>query len=154
MDCDSKPLPMTDGSDRLTKLRALAETVARSAHDDVSGDTIDRVVEFVQEVEGHLNREEVTKGAEKLLAFWEAYVRTELERSGESANTIAEDTIERFEQAFDRDVIGVDMYQALETLAIVENMPDADTDEDRFYRWASRVTSLTEKYASHLEGHR
>ena len=141
-------------SDRIANLRGLAETVASTAHDELSGPTVDDVVEFVHEVETHLDREEFDDGAEKLLAFWEAYVRRELERAGETESTIAGGRIERFEQAFDQDVIGVDMYQALETLAIVDDMPEAETDEKRLGQWAARVKSLTGDFASHLEGHR
>lgn len=139
--------------DRQRELRELAETVASSAHDELEASTIAAVSSFVDEVDAHFAREEVGDGAEKLLTFWDAYVRRELERAGETADTIAGDDIGRFEQAFDHDIIGVDLHQALETLAIVADMPDGETDENRLRQWAGRVQSLTERFASHLEGH-
>lgn len=141
-------------SDRLAELRDLAERVAGSAHDDLGGATIDRVGEFTEEVRGHLEGDERIEGARKLLAFWESFARTKLAQTGDRAGEVAEETIARFEQAFDEDIIGIDLYQALETLAIVEDMPEEDRENDRLGQWAARVHSLTEDFLAHLEGHR
>lgn len=140
--------------DRLAELRDLAERVGGSAHDDLTGATIDKVDAFAKEVRGHLEDDERLEGARKLLAFWESFVHTKLADSSDRAGTIAEETIARFEQAFDEDVIGIDLYQALETLAIVEDMPEDERENDRLGQWAARVHSLTEEFVAHLEGHR
>lgn len=145
---------MTDDHDRLAELRDLAARVAQTGHNDLSGATIDAVGQFASEVQSHLESEERLMGARKLLAFWESFVRTKLETTGDRAGSIAEETIARFEQAFDEDVIGVDLYEALETLAIVEDMDESETDQDRLAQWAARVQALTEEFAAHLEGHR
>ena len=145
---------MTGDADRLPELRELAATVAETGHDDLSAGTIDAVGEFASEVQSHLEHDERLAGARKLLAFWESFVRTKLEMTEGRAEAIAEETIARFEQAFDEDVIGIDLYQALETLAIVEDMEETETDQDRLAQWAARVQALTEEFAAHLEGHK
>lgn len=141
-------------SDRLAELRELASNVASTAHDDLPGQTIDAVQDFAAEVESNLEADERTQAARKLIAFWESFVRTKLGEASDRADELAEETIARFEQAFDEDVIGIDLYQALETLTIVDEMPEEETDEDRLSQWASRVQTLTDDFAAHLQGHR
>lgn len=139
--------------DRLDELQQLARTVATTAHEDLSGPTVESITEFADEVESHLAADERVQGAKKLLAFWESFVRAKLEAASDQAGAVADETVARFEQAFDEDVIGIDLYQALETLAIVEDMPEEETDEDRLGQWAARVQSLTTEFVDHLRGH-
>lgn len=143
-----------DDPNRLASLRDLGERIATTSHDDLSGTTIDRVERFAREVSEHVDRDEVADGAEKLLAFWESYVRAELEEALEDVESLSESTIDRFEQAFDEELIGVDLYEALETLAIVADMPAEATDEDRLSMWTNRVRAITEDFVSHLKSHR
>ena len=143
-----------EGSDRVGALRELGERIAGTSHDDLSAGTIDRVQGFVKEVQDHVDREEISTAARQLLAFWESYIRTELEAALDDASALSESAIDQFERAFDEEMIGVDLYEALETLAIVEDMPDGETDEDRLALWTRRVKSLTEDFAAHLERHR
>ena len=138
--------------DHLAALRDLAEDVAGSSHDELAAETVETVTDFVAEVDEDLDEGSRLAGARKLLAFWETFVHTKL-TDEMAVGTIAEDSIERFEQAFDEEVIGIDLYQALETLAIVADMEGGETDEERLRQWAERVHALTEEYASHLESH-
>lgn len=138
--------------DHLAQLRELAENVAGSAHDELAGETVESFTDLVAEVTDDLEEGSRMAGARKLLAFWESFVHTKL-RDEMAVGTIAEDSIERFEQAFDEEVIGIDLYQALETLAIVTDMEGGETDEERLRQWAERVHALTEEYASHLQSH-
>lgn len=139
--------------DRLSELRDLARKVAGTAHEDLAGPTIERLAEFTEEVERNLGADERVEAGEKLLAFWESFVQRKLEAAGHEAGDVAEATLERFEQAFDEEVIGVDLYQALETLAIVDDMPPGETDEQRLGQWAGRVHALTDEFVAHLRGH-
>jgi len=145
---------MTDSeSERLGELRELAERVARTAHEDLSAGTTEALWDFAQEVESNLEGEQWNDAARRLLAFWKSFVRTKLDIAADEVDAIESDTIRRFEQAFDEDIIGIDLYQALETLAIVEDMPEAETDEDRLAQWSARVHSLTDDFVAHLESH-
>lgn len=139
--------------DRLRELQDLGRTVSETAHENLPRETIESLRTFVDEVESHLEARARAEGARKLLAFWEAFVRSELEETGEQALEISAETIDTFERAFDQDVMGVDLYQALETLAIVANMPEEETEGDRLEQWATRVHSLTAEFLAHLEGH-
>ncbi|MFB6268163.1 MAG: hypothetical protein ABEI31_10925 [Halodesulfurarchaeum sp.] len=141
-------------ADRLEEIRELAQRIAAQSHEALGDPTIDRISAYVDEVRNHLDDRELRPAAEKLLAFWGAYAETELEEAMETGSAIADSTLERFEQAFDREVFGIDLYQALETLAIVEDQPAEETEEDRLRKWAERVHALTADFASHLEGHR
>lgn len=145
---------MTDPDpDRLAQLRELAERVGGTAHDDLARETTERFADFVVEVDADFEQEEHAAGARKLLAFWESFVQRKLEGATEEGDPIAEDPIDRFEQAFDEDVIGIDLYQALETLAIVEDIQAAERDHERLSQWAARVQALTEEFATHLKSH-
>ncbi len=138
--------------DRLSRLRELAENVAATPHENLAGETVESFADVVSEVESDLDGGSHVAGARKLLAFWEAFVHTKLQELVPNIE-IAEDTIERFEQAFDEEVIGIDLYQALETLAIVADMSEGEMDEERLAQWSQRVHGLTEEFASHLQSH-
>ncbi|MFB6153278.1 MAG: hypothetical protein ABEJ27_03400 [Halodesulfurarchaeum sp.] len=140
--------------DRLEEIGELAERIATTSHEALDDSALDRIAAYVEEVRNHLDSRESRPAAEKLLAFWGEYARAELEEAAETGTEIPDSTVERFEQAFDMEVFGIDLYQALETLAIVEEQPAEESEEDRLRKWGERVHALTTDFASHLEGHR
>lgn len=142
------------GEDRSRDLQSLGDRVAGTSHGSLTEQTIDRMVAFVSDVDERLNREDVEGAAGDLLAFWTAYLGTKLDGAREDWQSVTDSTIDRFELAFDEELIGVDLYEALETLAIVEDMPPDETDDERLELWTRRVRSLTREFADHLEDHR
>ncbi|MFW6385044.1 MAG: hypothetical protein ACOCY7_02790 [Halodesulfurarchaeum sp.] len=140
--------------DRTRNLQSLGDRVAGTSHASLSEQTIDRVVAFVSDVDERLNREDVEGAAGDLLAFWAAYVGRKLDAARGDWESTVNATIERFELAFDEELIGVDLYEALETLAIVDDMPPEETDDERLELWTRRVRTLTKEFADHLADHR
>lgn len=145
---------MAGSDDRFDELRTLGRAVAVTNHDALSEETIDEMTTLSEEVAAHLDGAETATGANKLLAFWEAYVDASREDATAKEGSPTESPVERFERAFDADLLGVDLYEALETLAIVSDLPDEEMEEDRLELWANRVHSLTADFAEHLETHR
>ena len=131
----------------------VGKRIGDTDHDNLSAQDVETVNRLLRDVAEALDADEYADSAETLLAFWDGYLECKLEVDSEWDVAVAESRIDRFEQAFDEGLLGVDLYEALETLAIVSDIPDESGDSERVRGWTRRVLKLTSDFQTHLEGH-
>jgi hypothetical protein len=139
----------TEGTDTFHEQRELGRRVATTPHSDLSTELVAAFGEELTVVEQTLDDDPVAAGG-RLRAFWDGYVTSSLPGSTSPAGTPGA----RLEQAFRADVLGMDLYQALDRLYDRLGASEAsDTDPEGVRNWARRVHELSREHYQHLHGH-
>lgn len=143
----------TDDGDRVDDPASIGKRIGETDHSNLSAQSVEAVSRLLRDIEDTLERDEYADSAEKLLSFWEGYLGGKLEAELESDTTVEETRIDRIEQGFEEGLIGVDLYEAIETLAIVADIPEEQRDVERLRGWTRRAVAMTKDFQTHLENH-
>lgn len=128
------------------RARELGATVGSGSHDDLTEDQLEALEALFDEVDAALEND-VSTAATTLLAFWGGHVAADAELTVDGTTAAALEPV--FDEGFHADVLGVDLYQALEKTATAVQT-DAGPDLDG---WASRLAELTNRHVAHLLAH-
>lgn len=149
---------MTETRPSRETIRDIAGRVASTAHPDLDEATIDRAIAVVDDIDDRLSDDPSRAAVEDLLTFWDGYIAGGLLAVTDTDSI--ETSIDRTElvkRGNDADLFGLDLYQALLSLAEAYEASDADgpnTISERTANWATRVADLTRGFVGHLEDHK
>ncbi|MFC7046654.1 hypothetical protein ACFQH6_15695 [Halobacteriaceae archaeon GCM10025711] len=132
-----------------TDVAALASTVATTSHESLDQADVDAFEAVLDDVDAAMTAEEYGTAGDTLHEFWDAYLAAGLREREESAD--ADAFAERVEQGFAAELVGIDIYQALQRFAAVRT--DEAPDSSTYQAWTKRVLALTRDHHAHLADH-